>query len=1030
MRLLLALILLAAPLWAQGSKRKPVFDTDDVPPAEKDDEEEEERDPIGSAIEGLDGWPRDSAQRAAEILVVQREKSLPRIVSVLVSQRRSDIELKPGAAYVLGRIGDKSHAKTLILVAAEKEQHKHASTFLEAAFELDPDIAVKEAFRFFHLSATTLRHQAVRFVRDHIGKENLPQVFELLDRRETDLAMARDIAVQLIDQLLQKNILTWADVSKPVYRALGDTSPQVARRAMQLCAARREKENVDALNDLITRELSFWRERSYAALALSIHSSAYRVQPFTEEALALLQTDKGLRHPKELLVQASAALALAQVALRTSEPKLVKLLDREIPIVLIEAVGAGNRHYRDFSSVMPLAYTMLRRITGKSFPDQAPIWARWWRDNGRNFRARRELVEVEETDLASAVVDVRPPGGGEGDGIRVAVVGNVRPSYRHGVAFAVEAARMQGIVDVLRGAGFFEKPEADPHEVESDEALVVMRVGDLVRTVALGRGAGQEKVLAAMMEIGADQQWQHFWDRDAYEGWDLFFADQNRWFHANKDPHERATRLRAMIAASLDDMLYVEERVRAVKTLKELPGSAKALDDEQLDALVKALSAEPGTNAFVVHAVDFLVPDGGRKAALKLVDVLTMQIGPDAQALLYQVCSSLPPEEIVALSEDKRWEARVAATEALADVDPAISGPALRARLEDEVVLVRVAAAEVLARRKDKAVLPTLAALAQSSTRADVRGAAAFAYGLIGGEEGLRGIEPLLFDDAEADVRRRAVEGLRQGKTAGAAELILRVFEGETDRTVRAAAAFAVVDLETPELVETLIQRLEVTDVGSNARVALVNVLARFEDPRTTPVLQRVLRGDDINSRDAAPLGRERGHAAHPHGPGPAACARGGAAPRGADEPGVRHLGLRRDRAELHRLVQDQVDREPGDLVPRRPDRARVRDLGAQRVRRALAEGADPGGRSRGRPAPAARDARPRLVHRAQRVRGPREQDRGRRADRAGVLPLPGGARGFDREVQRLVARGRKEARGGAAGVGGAVEVGRWTLDV
>ena len=86
----------------------------------------------------------------------------------------------------------------------------------------------------------------------------------------------------------------------------------------------------------------------------------------------------------------------------------------------------------------------------------------------------------------------------------------------------------------------------------------------------------------------------------------------------------------------------------------------------------------------------------------------------------------------------------------------------------------------------------------------------------------------------------------------------LRVFETETDRTVRAAAAFAVVDLETPALVDTLVQRLEVTDVGSNARVALVNVLARFEDPRTTPVLQRVLRGDDINSRDAAALGLAR----------------------------------------------------------------------------------------------------------------------------------------------------------------------------
>ena len=341
MRLLLVMLCLAAPLWAQGRNRKPDFDTDDAAPARKAEQSVPERDPIGHAIGRLAGWPNDRAQRAAEMLVVQREKSLERIVGVLISQRREDIRLKPGAAYVLGRIGDKTNATTLILVAAEKEQHKFARVYLEAAYELDPEKAVREAFRFFHLRATTLRHQSVRFVRDRIRKENLAQVFELLDRRKTKLAMARDIAVQLLDRLLQINAVTWAEIAPTIYRALGDTSAQVARRAMQLCASRREKENIESLNHLITRELSYWRERSYAALALAVHSSAYRVKPFAEETLEFLETDHGLRHPKELLAQASAALALAQVALRTSDPKLVKLLDREIPIVLIES---GIRH--------------------------------------------------------------------------------------------------------------------------------------------------------------------------------------------------------------------------------------------------------------------------------------------------------------------------------------------------------------------------------------------------------------------------------------------------------------------------------------------------------------------------------------------------------------------------------------------------------------------------------------------------------------------------------------------------------------
>ena len=867
MRWFLVLLLLAGPVLAQGGKKKPQFDTDDAPVPEGESDEDDslaDGDPLRGAIQRLAGWPSNRSRRAAEMLIVQKEKSLKPLLGILVSQRRQDTRIKPGAAYVIGRIGDKSHATTLILVAAETDQHKYAQVYLEAAFNLDPDRAVQEAFRFFHLRATTLRHQATKFVRAHIHKEALPQVIELLDRKKAPLSVTREIGLQMLDRLYQTGEVDWASISEYIYKSLGDSSPQVAKRAMLLCAARRDErdnENVKALNRLITRDVSYWRERSYATLALAIHSSAYRVQPFTPEALEVLQSERGMLHPKELLAQASAAYGLAQVALRTSDPKLVKLLDNAIPIVLIEAVGAGNRHYKDFSTVMPLAYTMLRRITGKNFPDQAPIWAQWWRDHGHRFRAKRELIEVTEDDLPTTVLDVRPPGGGIRDGIRISVVGNVRPTYRYGQAFAIEVQEMGQAVAVLREVDFFNQPEVDIGAVPEDAALVVLRVGDLVRTVALGSESGgiaaRNRIMAHMMELGKTHQWQHFWDRDEYSNWDLFFAEQNRWFHEHKDPKERAGRLRELIATSLDDTIDLNQRVRAVATLKELPGGAKALTKEQVKALIAAVGSEPGVSQFVIDATNFLVPEAGNEASLAVVEVLATRVGPEAQQLLLHICDSLPPSDRVLLSEDKRWQVRSAATRSLENVDAKLSTKPLRARLTDSSILVRVAAVEALARRRDTESVPALAALAQDP-QPGVRAAAAYAYGLLGGEQGLRGLEPLLFDDAEADVRRRAIEGLREGRTDGSAELLLRVFEDERDRTVRAAAAAAIVELESTELVDSLVQRLEVSDAGSNARVALVNVLARFSDARTGPLLRKVMLGDDTLSKDAAALGLAR----------------------------------------------------------------------------------------------------------------------------------------------------------------------------
>ena len=95
---------------------------------------------------------------------------------------------------------------------------------------------------------------------------------------------------------------------------------------------------------------------------------------------------------------------------------------------------------------------------------------------------------------------------------------------------------------------------------------------------------------------------------------------------------------------------------------------------------------------------------------------------------------------------------------------PSMSTEPLRARL-----IRQVASWCVSPQRKrspaarTRKTLPALASLAQDSTRPSIRAAAAYAYGLIGGMEGLRGIEPLLFDDAEPEVRRRAIEGLRAG---------------------------------------------------------------------------------------------------------------------------------------------------------------------------------------------------------------------------------------------------------------------------
>ena len=117
MRALLILMLVGAVVLAQGRK-KPVFE---VPEGQKKAPPERrafDRDALDRTIQRLAGFPNDRARKAAERLIVQKEKSLPLVLEVLVSAEPDDARLKPGAAYVVGRVGDKTHALTLLLVAA------------------------------------------------------------------------------------------------------------------------------------------------------------------------------------------------------------------------------------------------------------------------------------------------------------------------------------------------------------------------------------------------------------------------------------------------------------------------------------------------------------------------------------------------------------------------------------------------------------------------------------------------------------------------------------------------------------------------------------------------------------------------------------------------------------------------------------------------------------------------------------------------------------------------------------------------
>ena len=171
------------------------------------------------------------------------------------------------------------------------------------------------------------------------------------------------------------------------------------------------------------------------------------------------------------------------------------------------------------------------------------------------------------------MVDYRPSGRASGGkGLRLVVVGRVRATYKYGDAIALEAKEM-GARDPSpdRRRASSAKPEADPKKPRGGRG-VVRRAGRGPRPHRRDgqphRVPGREGLVASFESLRKRKRWQHFWDRQEYANWDLFFAEMNRWFHENKDEEARANKMRDLIAASLDDSLEVEDRLRAIRVLK------------------------------------------------------------------------------------------------------------------------------------------------------------------------------------------------------------------------------------------------------------------------------------------------------------------------------------------------------------------------------------------------------------------------------------------------------------------------------
>ena len=810
-------------------------------------------DPIDREIAELAQWPGKVGVRAAESLLLRGEEVIDRLRQVLAAEESPS---QPGAAWVLGRVGEAAHVPLILRAAARRHNGSRAEVFFEAAYDLDPKRAKDWLFSFLPLKRPVFRQKATDFLLDHVTEEDRNRVVRLLDAEKPAVRVS---GLRLIEAAQVP------DAVDRLIQALADPAPEVSRTASVQLALREDEGLVEKLNGIAVDGLP--RERSYAVLALTDRARATDDTPFTSVTLTELAGRRGILHPDKL-PRGAAAVGLAFGALESKDPQLTPLLDQTVVDVLIDTVGGD--HFRDFSSLQEPVFSALRRLSGLDLPSTAIAWATWWQTERGRFKARRPLVVVRAEDMPFAYVRFESV---SSDGRRRRVTFRSEDGTPQTGEYALARDEFQALVESLEAAGIFqaeavEKARADEH------VLAVLGVLNQRRQLAVPVTDERHALLKLRMDsLEEANLWQRYRDTDqwpnAAEWW-----KQNEKMMADADPETRVLMLKAAIVFAWDDLEDEASRAQALDRLEDLQRQDEqtgALSGPEVKQLVSAATSAVSFGAVERRAVEIAIAaERASEVRSDLVELLANRSEPAARTLLAELLATGGPGEVSRAFSDPRPGLRGAAARAAQDLveqahrlDPA-EAKAQEAQLkpglevlagdDDALVAIRaVVALQRLGRVDGVEQLERIYRAGDAGTRISV----AEALGEMPPTDAWPFFSLILAEPTRTGgglLRAAALRGMGRSGHPKAVGLLVFYLLNDANRSVRVAAGDALAEMEGDEARFALIRALTEGEPDEERRARLVDVLGRIPGDTVTEVLLAYLEDEDRTVADIAAL--------------------------------------------------------------------------------------------------------------------------------------------------------------------------------
>ena len=847
---LLSLGVAAAEEPGPGGKKRTEFDFGDPPSAggTQAPDRTEPRAPVDRStagiwkdIELLRRWPNRTGQRAAEQLFIRGPKVVPHLVKVLEGD---DAALKPGAAWVLGKVGQDIHVPVILTAVTKRMNASRATVFFRAAYGLSPELTKRWMISFLALAnRPVFRRAATQFLQRKLEPADKARVLQLLDARKPYVRIS---GLQLL------RAAGVPDAQERMVGALSDLAPTVAYEAARQLGLRAKPKTLVRLNDLARTGDA--RERAYGTLALVEAARATGSNPFEEETAQALAGRRGILHP-EKLSRGAAAVGLAYGAIDSTDPTLTSLLDESIVSILIDTVGGD--HFRDYESVKPGAFAALRKLSGQDLRDSAVAWAQWWQNARANFHARRPLQRLDAADVSRATVRFRVV---EANGMRRGATFVPASGTEDGPdTLVLRDEAFQALVEFLNEMGIFRNKSTGTTRADEHVAVVV-KVTNQQRRMMVGPEADVEddrrpyaRLKLRFDALAETNQWQLYVDADR-------FANRRTWWKTNVDlmaeagPEERKRFLQSAIVYAFDDMQDDMQRARALYRLQQLGGP---IGHAEAAVLAEHLAGSAAFGQMEADGLRWLLDEGDAAVREQLLSLLALRTEQKAQDILAGILADGGVEVIRDGFLDTRPGMRAAAAHATRLVlerreeagttDTAAIEARLRPGLEvlarDSDPAVSIRALLALAHLGDERVVAQLEALyRRGNLRAKLEVTKALGY--VPGRAAHPFLTRVLAEErgeGNGALRAAALTSMGRSRHKDATRLLAYYILNDRSEHVQDAATKALADLGTEEARFEIIDMLTQGENDPARRARLVDTLGRFRGEIVVEQLRRYL---------------------------------------------------------------------------------------------------------------------------------------------------------------------------------------------